>query len=110
MNVVIDLLNLPCDIKYEIKNYCYDNRGYTYTELDEIEKIKSKQKWYKLRIKIELWYWKNLEVSVSWLRPIYRNGKYLRGCYYGCKQNSYNTILHELRTIKEYKEYKESIM
>ena len=104
MNAVIDLLNLPCDIKYEIKNCCYDNRGYTYTELNEIEKIKRKQKWYKLRVKIELWYWKNLKVSVCWLRPIYRNGKYLRGCYHGWEENYYNAILHELRTIKEYKE------
>jgi len=38
MNAIIDSLNLPCDIKYEIKNYCYDNLGYTYDELNEIKK------------------------------------------------------------------------
>jgi hypothetical protein len=85
------------NMKYEIKNYCYDNLGYTYDELNEFKKTRSKQKWYILRIKIELWEWKRLGTSVAWLRPIYRYGK----CYH---KGAYSSILHELQTIKRYKE------
>ena len=29
MNIIVDKLYLPCDMKREIYKYCYDTKGYT---------------------------------------------------------------------------------
>ena len=61
MNIIVDKLNLPCDMKREICKYCYDELGYTIEDLKAIEKIKEKRrnKFMKLRQKLELshWWW-----------------------------------------------------
>lgn len=59
MNTIITKLDLPYDIKFEIYNYCYNDLGYTFQELAEIENIKNKKinKFMKLRHKLELSEW-----------------------------------------------------
>ena len=69
MNIIINKLILPCDLKYVINSFLYDNLGYSYEELQEIKKSKKSQEIIKLRQKIELYYWKSTGCSVSWLKP-----------------------------------------
>ena len=92
MNIIIDSLQLPNDMKFEINRYCYNNLGYTFIELQEIEKIKKERKWYNLRLKIELWEWKRLGTSISWLRPL-NDGRY---------KGVYKDIKDEVQTIRRY--------
>ena len=56
MNVIINKLDLPCDIKGVINSYCSDKFGYTGEDLKAIEKIKEnrRNKFMKLRQKLEL--------------------------------------------------------
>lgn len=70
MNIIIKKLGLPCDLKYEIYNYCYNNEGYSVNVLNTIEKQKNKKRtqFMKLRIKLELTEWYRMGTSVSWLR------------------------------------------
>lgn len=79
MNVIVNKLDLPHDIKEVIESYCCNKLGYTYENLKVIEKIKEKKrnKFMKLRQKLELVQWYNLGVSVRWLRP----GQHGRGVY-----------------------------
>lgn len=79
MNVIVNKLDLPHDIKEVIESYCCNKLGYTYENLKVIEKIKEKKrnKFMKLRQKLELVQWYNLGVSVCWLRP----GEYGWGVY-----------------------------
>lgn len=69
MNIVINNLIWPCDLKYVINSFLYDNLGYSYEELQEIKKSKKSQEIIKLRQEIELYYWKSTGCSVSWLKP-----------------------------------------
>ena len=50
MNVVVNKLKLPCDIKMEINKYCYDQLGYNYLQRECINKLKqnSRNKFMKL--------------------------------------------------------------
>lgn len=59
MNIIVDKLNLPCDMKREICKYCYDELGYTIEDLNAIKKEKNKKrnKFMKLRQKLELSKW-----------------------------------------------------
>ena len=82
MNVVLNKLDLPCDIKYVVKNFIYNDLGYTVEELRCIENIKKEQKIVKIRQKVELNEWKKLGVSIGWLRPFRnKNGKYIGGAF-----------------------------
>lgn len=69
MNIIVDKLNLPCDIKREICNYCYDKLGYTNADINRIKHIKRnrRNKFIKLRHKLELAQWYKFNVSVTWL-------------------------------------------
>ena len=71
MNVVLNKLKLPCDIKTEIYKYCYDNLGYTQSQREYINKLKEnrRNKFMKLRHKLELTEWYTMGVSVYWLSP-----------------------------------------
>ena len=71
MNVVVNKLKLPCDIKMEINKYCYDQLGYNYLQRECINKLKqnSRNKFMKLRHKLELTEWYTMGVSVYWLSP-----------------------------------------
>ena len=41
MDLIIQKLDLPCDLKMEIHNYCYNEIGYTVDEMKQIEIEKS---------------------------------------------------------------------
>ena len=70
MNIIINKFDLPCDIKNELYKYCYDRLGYTVSDITRIKDIKKnrRQKFIKLRVKLELAEWYKYNVSVSWLR------------------------------------------
>lgn len=74
MNFVINKLDLPDDIKYEINSYCYNKLGYTIEEERKIDKLR-KTNIDNLRIKVELHLWKKMDLSIVWLKPT-KNGKY----------------------------------
>jgi len=59
MNIIIAKLGLPCDINNKIIKYCCNSEGYTINDLDAIKKEKNKKrnKFVKLRQKLELTYW-----------------------------------------------------
>jgi hypothetical protein len=104
MNVVINKLatelNIPCDIENVITSYCYFANGYTVDQMKEIEteKQKPRNKFSRLRLKLELSEWYKYNVSVCWLRPTGRG-------VYG-KKNPYSVYgggtLYESRLLKEY--------
>ena len=52
MNVVLNKLKLPCDMIYEIKSFCYNDTGYNFVELQEINKIRKKGQFQMKRIKV----------------------------------------------------------
>jgi hypothetical protein len=98
MNVVINKLDLPCDIKRELYKYCYDRLGYTVSDITRIKDIKKniRQKFMKLRVKLELAEWYNYNVSVSWLRGGGAYGrKHPTSCYGG-------GTLHESQEFRFY--------
>lgn len=70
MNIIINKLDLPCDLKNEIYKYSYNNEGYTVDDLNAITKQKNKKRtqFMKLRIKLELVEWYRMGVSVYWLK------------------------------------------
>ena len=70
MNVIVDKLYLPCDMKREIYKYCYDSKGYTMSHINTIKNIRGniRNKFMKVRLKLELAEWYKYNVSVSWLR------------------------------------------
>ena len=71
MNIIINKLDLPCDLKNEIYKYSYNNEGYSVNDLNVIKKQKNKKRtqFMKLRIKLELVEWYRMGVAVCWLRP-----------------------------------------
>ena len=86
MNIIINKFDLPCDIKNELYKYCYDRLGYTVSDITRIKDIKKnrRQKFIKLRVKLELAEWYNYNVSVSWLRGGGAYGrKHPTSCYGG---------------------------
>lgn len=78
MNIIINKLELPCDLKNEIYKYSYNSEGYTVDELNAIKKQKNNKRsqFVKLRIKLELALWYAWGYKVSYL---------IRGGYYGEK-------------------------
>ena len=78
MNIIINKLNLPCDLKNEIYKYNYNSEGYTVDDLASIDKQKNKKRsqFIKLRIKLELALWYKWGYNVSYLKG---------GGYYGEK-------------------------
>jgi len=70
MNIIVDKLYLPCDMKREIYKYCYDTKGYTMSHINTIKNIKGsiRNKFMNVRMKLELGNWYKYNVSVSWLR------------------------------------------
>lgn len=79
MNIIINKLNLPYDMKRVINSYYSNEIGYTGEDLKAIEKIKDKRrnKFMKLRQKLELAEWYTMGVSVYWLHA----GRYGGGVY-----------------------------
>lgn len=70
MKLIVDKLDLPCDIKKEICKYYYDELGYTNADITKIKRVKGnrRNKFIKLRQKLELAEWYKFHVPVSWLR------------------------------------------
>ena len=78
MNIIINKLDLPRDLKNEIYKYSYNSEGYSVNDLASIEKQKNKKRtqFMKLRIKLELVGWYSWGFNVSYLKG---------GGYYGKK-------------------------
>ena len=91
MNVTINKIKLPCDILYTINSFCYNNLGYTFVELQEIEKRKKKGQFQMKRIKVELYYWKSTGCSIGKSKPI-RNDR---------RKGAYSDKKHEINEIRE---------
>ena len=68
MNSVIKKLPLPCDMQYEIYNFCYNEYGFTKEQIETINYYKENKKGHNLRVFAELKYWKTLGTAVSWLK------------------------------------------
>lgn len=98
MNIIINKLDLPCDLKNEIYKYSYNSEGYTVDHLNAIKKHKNKKRtqFMKLRHKLELAEWYKYNVSVCWLKG---GGAYGRkrptSCYGG-------GTLHESQEFRFY--------
>ena len=94
MDLIIQKLDLPCDLKMEIHNYCYNEIGYTVVE---IEKQKPRNKFSKRRLKLELSEWYMYNVAVCWLRPAGRGvyGKKNPSSVYG------GGTLYESKLLRE---------
>jgi hypothetical protein len=86
MNVIINKLPLPCDILYTINSFCYNDLGYTFVDIQEIDKCKQKFQFQMKRVKIELYYWKSIGTSIGWLKPL-RNGT-CKGAYLNKKHET----------------------
>mgnify|MGYP001569482337 CR=1 FL=1 len=86
MNVVVNKLKLPYDMIYVIKSFCYNDLGYNFVELQEIEKRKKKVQFQMKRIKVELRYWKSTGCSIAWLKPL-NNGR-CQGAYLNKKHET----------------------
>ena len=41
MNIIIDKLDLPCDMKRVIYEFIYYDNGFNYEQVDTIEKVKT---------------------------------------------------------------------
>ena len=98
MNVIINKFDLPCDIKNELYKYCYDRLGYTVSDITRIKDIKKnrRQKFIKLRVKLELSEWYKHNVSVYWLNGGGAYGrKHPTSCYGG-------GTLHESQEFRFY--------
>ena len=97
MNIIVDKLNLPYDMKREICKYCYDELGYTTEDLKAIEKIteKKRNKFMKLRQKLELshWWWSGaLILKRAWYKKGYWiETKLFRG-YNGNRNGQYPDV------------------
>ena len=52
MDIIIKKFNLPEDIQNEIYNYCYDRQGYTYEEIQTINKLRKKNNFYILKVNL----------------------------------------------------------
>lgn len=71
MNIVINKLDLPCDMKRIIYDFIYDSNGYNQKQLDTIKEIKNKssQITQNLRMKLELREWYRVDKNtIKWLR------------------------------------------
>ena len=99
MDLIIQKLDLPCDLKMEIHNYCYNEIGYTVDEMEqiEIEKQKPRNKFSKRRLKLELSEWYMYNVAVCWLRPAGRGvyGKENPNSVYGGGKHYESKLLTE---------------
>ena len=98
MNVIINKFDLTCDIKNELYKYCYDRLGYTVSDITRIKDIKKnrRQKFIKLRVKLELSEWYKHNVSVYWLTGGGAYGrKHPTSCYGG-------GTLHESQEFRFY--------
>ena len=80
MTTIIKKLNLPCDIKYVINSFIYNDLGYTHEEVFAIEKYRQNGHFQMQRITLELWKWKDMNASVQFLRGS-NNGISYRGVF-----------------------------
>ena len=94
MNIIINHLDLPCDIKYVITAFCYNHDGYTYCEKNAIQKCRKQKEATVLRFLAEFKYWKSTETSIQWLKP----GPRILG------SGAYTSDQFELNRLKEMKE------
>lgn len=83
MNIIINKLDLPCDIKGVINSFVYHDNGFNQAQVDTIEKIKTKSlQIQQQRIKLELMEWYRVDKStIRWLcgGGVYKKVKGLDG-------------------------------
>ena len=92
MNIVIQKLKLPCDIKYVIKTFCYNDLGYNAEQIMTIEHEKEKRKNAVLRFSIEAIQFKKMNMPISWLKKLTKNngtGVYSPGSKYELRGMEY---------------------
>lgn len=110
MDVIVNKLKIPCDMKMEIGKYCYDDLGYTDSQRKCINKLKEnkRNKFMKLRNKLELAEWYSMGVSVTWLKSggvygkkspekVYGGGTFAETQYF----RFYNGITTYCKTIND---------
>lgn len=88
MTAVINIIDLPCDVKGVIKSFYCDNMGYTYEQNEYIKKEKKKNKPKNMRIKVELNYFKETGCAVGWLKKTST-----------ARCGAYTSMTHELQQI-----------
>jgi len=83
MNLIINKLDLPCDMKRVIYEFIYYDNGFSYEQVDTIEKVKTKAlQTQQQRIKLELMEWYRVDKgTIRWLRNggVYNKVKGLDG-------------------------------
>ena len=110
MNIIVNKLKLPCDINTVIIKYCYDDLGYTQSQRESINKFKEnrRNKFMKLRHKLELAEWYSMGVALCWLKPdgvygnkdprkVYGGGTFAETQYF----RFYNGITSSCKTIDD---------
>ncbi len=94
MNTIIKRFNLPCDIKYVITTFCYNDDGYTSDQIKTIRTIKKDKEPFVLRFLAEFKYWISTGTSIQWLKP----GPRILG------SGAYTSDQFELNRLKEMRE------
>lgn len=94
MNTIIKRFDLPCDIKYVISTFCYNDDGYTSDQIKTIQTIKKDKEPFVLRFLAEFKYWISTGTSIQWLKP----GPRILG------SGAYTSNQFELNRLKEMRE------
>lgn len=94
MNTIIKRFDLPCDIKYVITTFCYNDDGYTSDQIKTIRTIKKDKEPFVLRFLAEFKYWISTGTSIQWLKP----GPRILG------SGAYTSDQFELNRLKEMRE------
>ena len=94
MNTIIKRFDLPCDIKYVITTFCYNDDGYTSDQIKTIRTIKENKEPFVLRFLAEFKYWVSTGTSIQWLKP----GPRILG------SGAYTSDQFELNRLKEMRE------
>jgi len=94
MNTMIKRFDLPCDIKYVITTFCYNDDGYTSDQIKTIRTIKKDKEPFVLRFLAEFKYWVSTGTSIQWLKP----GPRILG------SGAYTSDQFELNRLKEMRE------
>ena len=94
MNTIIKRFDLPCDIKYVISTFCYNDDGYTSDQIKTIQTIKKDKEPFVLRFLAEFKNWISTGTSIQWLKP----GPRILG------SGAYTSDQFELNRLKEMRE------
>ncbi|VVU94688.1 hypothetical protein CPAV1605_413 [seawater metagenome] len=68
MNIIINKLKIPEDIKNYMMEFAYTKNGYNFYELIILRELKNNNQINVDRINAEYKIWKNIGTSISWLK------------------------------------------